>query len=181
MSVRLFILGILQQQRTHGYEIRKKLQEWGVENWAHLNWSSVYHALRQMEKEGLIEKQKIVENKNRPAKDVYTILENGENTFFQLLRTACVEVTVDKNPVYIVLMYLHYLPNEERIALLQKRLENLQHLQEHVESKKAHIESSQEERRIEIVFALQRDLAQRQTDINWTKTLIAHYTEQDSL
>lgn len=59
MSVRLFILGLLKQQDAHGYELKKKLEEWGMENWANLNWSSVYHALRQMEKEGLIEKKKI--------------------------------------------------------------------------------------------------------------------------
>jgi DNA-binding PadR family transcriptional regulator len=177
MSVRLFILGILKQQKAHGYEIKKKLQEWGVENWADLNWSSVYHALKRMEKEGLIEKQKIIDNKGRPAKDVYSILEKGEQEFYHVLRKTCVKVTVEKNPIYIALMYLHHLSNEEKVALLKQRLETLQSIQKQVEEKKTQMESTPKVHD-EVMFALDRDLSQRKADIKWTKTLIEHYRKE---
>lgn len=177
MSVRLFILGILKQQKAHGYEIKKKLQEWGVENWANLNWSSVYHALRRMEQEGFIEKQKIVDNKGRPAKDVYSILEKGEQEFYHLLRKTCVKVTVEKNPIYIALMYLHELPNEEKVSLLKRRLETLQSIQKQVQQKKKDMEANSG-RHDEVLFALNRDVFQRKADIEWTKTLIEHYGKE---
>ena len=174
MSVRLFILGFLKQQDAHGYELKKKLEEWGMENWANLNWSSVYHALRQMEKEGLIEKKKVVDNQNRPAKAVYSILESGEQEFFRLLRKTCAVATVEKNPVYIALMYLHELPDEEKVALLTQRLTKLQQLQEQVERKKAYV-MTLPGMPDEVFFALDRDFSQRNADIEWTKALIDHY------
>jgi DNA-binding PadR family transcriptional regulator len=177
MSVRLFILGLLKQQDAHGYELKKKLEEWGMENWANLNWSSVYHALRQMEKEGLIEKKKVVENHNRPAKAVYSILESGKQEFFRLLRETSTLVAVEKNPIYIALMYLHELPDDEKVDLLTQRLTKLQHLQKQVERKEAHL-MMLPETPDEVVFALGRDFCQRKADIEWTQTLIDTYSRQ---
>jgi len=176
MSVRLFILGILKQHSAHGYEIKKRLHDLGVENWANLNWSSVYHALKQMEKEGLIQKYKILDNNGRPAKDVYTIQPEGEYAFSYLLKKTCIKVTIDKNPIYIALLYLHELPPEEKVALLQQRLETLWSFQYQVQQKRVALQSESNVTE-EMLFSLDRDIAQRSADITWTENLIKHYTK----
>jgi DNA-binding PadR family transcriptional regulator len=174
MSARLFVLGFLMKGSAHGYEIKKRLQEWKMEEWTDFNWSSVYHALKQMEKEGLIEKKTVKENSGRPAKDVYTIRNSGEKEFFEILRGTCVEASVEKHPIYIALMFLHSLPEQERLSLLQKRLGSLLALQQRV-LKKRQLLQGQPRMYEEALLSVDRDLNHRKAEIAWTHRLIEYY------
>ena len=55
MIIRLLILGILKRRGSaHGYRMYRDLVEWRVETWTIIRPGSIYHALTQMEKQGLI-------------------------------------------------------------------------------------------------------------------------------
>jgi hypothetical protein len=76
----------------------------------------------------------------------------------------------------IVRIFPDELSDEEKVALLQQRLETLQNLQHQVQQKRATLQSESGVTE-EMLFALKRDIAQRSADITWTENLITHYTK----
>ena len=55
---RLLVLGAVRfMQPTYGYDVRRELLSWGVEEWANIKPASIYSALRTLNKDGFIDKQ----------------------------------------------------------------------------------------------------------------------------
>jgi DNA-binding PadR family transcriptional regulator len=52
--IRLFVLGILNQKTMHGYELYQQLERSRIDLWSDVLPGSIYHAFRQMDKEGLV-------------------------------------------------------------------------------------------------------------------------------
>jgi DNA-binding PadR family transcriptional regulator len=84
MNVRLIVLGLLCQRPQHGYELHKWLEVSRTDLWADVLPGSIYHALRQMHKEGLIEVQATEHTGNR-SRAIYAITPAGQEAFEQLL------------------------------------------------------------------------------------------------
>jgi DNA-binding PadR family transcriptional regulator len=84
MNVRLLVLGLLRAQPMHGYELHRWLEVSRADLWADVLPGSVYHALRQMHKEGLVEMQSTERTGNR-SRAVYAITPAGEAAFARLL------------------------------------------------------------------------------------------------
>lgn len=85
MSARLLVLGLLSERPQHGYELHKWLEVSRADRWAAVLPGSVYHALRQMEREGLVE-MRATEHAGNRARAVYAITEAGQGEFGRLLR-----------------------------------------------------------------------------------------------
>lgn len=86
-AARILILGILQfKAPAHGYEIRRELESWRAEQWAHIAYGSIYFALGKMAEEGLVEAVGTDQVGNRPARTLYTITDAGKQEFERLLR-----------------------------------------------------------------------------------------------
>lgn len=52
---RTMVLGLLQTfGQMSGYEIQQKMQLSQTDKWAYVKPASIYHALKRMEKEGLV-------------------------------------------------------------------------------------------------------------------------------
>jgi hypothetical protein len=48
-ATRLLILGVLRsKQPIHGYNVRRELESWQAERWAHIAYGSIYFALNKM-------------------------------------------------------------------------------------------------------------------------------------
>ncbi|WP_075995893.1 PadR family transcriptional regulator [Salaquimonas pukyongi] len=87
--VRLLVLGALRETSpSHGYAIGQLLEDWQVQTWTRLRSGSVYHALRQMTKEGLITAGEQETGDRGPGKTRFTITNAGDAEFFALLREA---------------------------------------------------------------------------------------------
>jgi DNA-binding PadR family transcriptional regulator len=84
MSVRLFVLGLVRERPQHGYELHRWLERSQTMVWADVLPGSIYHALRQMHKEGLIEVRATEHSGNR-ARAIYSITAAGEHAFDRLL------------------------------------------------------------------------------------------------
>lgn len=53
--IRLLVLGAVRQHgRAHGYQVRNDLEYWGAHEWSNAKPGSIYHALKQMAKQGLL-------------------------------------------------------------------------------------------------------------------------------
>jgi poly-beta-hydroxybutyrate-responsive repressor len=66
---------MLQEQRSHGYDLLERLEEFGFEE---INPGTMYRTLRQMEKEGLCESVWDTSASSGPARRVYLVTDAGE-------------------------------------------------------------------------------------------------------
>jgi DNA-binding PadR family transcriptional regulator len=86
--VRLLVLGVIRAQgQAHGYAVQRELMSWKVETWTRVRPGSLYHALKQLEKEGLLE-ERGTEHGEGPGRTLYALSDAGDGEFRQLLDKA---------------------------------------------------------------------------------------------
>src|ERR1700754_4752848 len=55
-ATRLLVLGVVRMHgRAHGYQVRRDLLTWSADKWANVAPGSIYHALKKMAREKLLE------------------------------------------------------------------------------------------------------------------------------
>lgn len=106
------ILGLLQDQPQHGYELRKLLSEYGF--WS-VSFGSLYPALRRMEKGGLI--ASAGQSGRRKA---YRLTELGRARFVEMLSDDTGE-TDEERAFHLRLAFFRYLEPEARLGVLERR------------------------------------------------------------
>ena len=121
-STRLLVLGVLRaKEPAHGYEIRQELETWGAQSWANVAPGSVYHALTQMAREGLVEPVETAEPSKGPARNAYAVTKTGEREFQRLLREYLWKEKPTIDPLQPALAFLDAVPREELLAALRRR------------------------------------------------------------
>lgn len=121
-STRLLVLGVLRaKEPAHGYEIRQELETWGAQSWANVAPGSVYHALTQMAREGLVEPVETAEPSKGPARNAYAVTKSGEREFQRLLREYLWKEKSTIDPLQPALAFLDAVPREELLAALRRR------------------------------------------------------------
>ena len=134
---RLMVLGMLRTKPMSGYELQQLMQVSEVDKWAGILPGSIYHALKKMDKEGLVKVAK-VESAGHRLKAIYEITDEGEKEYRKLLvesfRDSSVYLPVQ---LYTGLSMLN-LPNhqadpnsiivavEEQIKELQSKMEEFE-------------------------------------------------------
>src|SRR5262245_33162828 len=84
---RLLILGLVRWlQPVHGYDVRRELMSWRVDEWGGLKPGSIYHGLKKLAADGCLEIVATEQVDNRPARTTYRITAKGEQEFQSLLR-----------------------------------------------------------------------------------------------
>ena len=122
MATRLLVLGLVRTLgRAHGYRVGRELMAWDADKWANTKTGSIYHALRQLSKEGYL--------KALPEGDVqdgartdYEITEKGDKEFFALMQRALAEPRSRPDALYAGFAFMSALPREMVLELLRKRL-----------------------------------------------------------
>ncbi|HUC37567.1 MAG TPA: PadR family transcriptional regulator [Acidimicrobiales bacterium] len=142
----LAILGLLETQALHGYEIRKRLREdLGV--FANVSFGSLYPALSRLERQGAVE---AIENPGRSGPEVpmtgslsgeraalrarrsgaghsrrgrkvYRITDEGRRQFAELLDSERDSNSDDARSFSLRLALARYLPPQARMRLLERR------------------------------------------------------------
>ncbi|MCY9515483.1 PadR family transcriptional regulator [Paenibacillus apiarius] len=79
MQAKDVVLGLLMQGPKSGYDIKQEY-EMGLSHFFDASYGSVYPALKQLEKSGMIVKE-IVVQEGKPNKHMFTITELGERQF----------------------------------------------------------------------------------------------------
>ena len=86
-STRMLLLGAVQLfEPVNGYQIRRELVSWRVDEWAHINPGSIYSGLETLARAGHLARHSLVEG-NRTV-SVYTTTEEGRAEFRQLFAQA---------------------------------------------------------------------------------------------
>jgi DNA-binding PadR family transcriptional regulator len=123
-ATRLLVLGAVRiMQPVHGYDVRRELVSWNLEEVAHIKPGSIYSALKTLAKDGLLEAT--ADDPEKPERTSYRITGEGEKEFQNLLRGAWWRVVRPAEPLVPALCLMPFLPREELIAALRSRLAQL--------------------------------------------------------
>ncbi|MFI5906620.1 PadR family transcriptional regulator [Dactylosporangium sp. NPDC051541] len=121
-TTRLLILGLVSYlQPVHGYDIRKELMSWQVDRWANVQPGSIYHALRKMTEEGLLEELGTEKAGNRPARTRYQLTPAGTAEYQAMLRKYWWDYEEPSDPFLAAFAFLPHLPRAEAVGALRAR------------------------------------------------------------
>jgi DNA-binding PadR family transcriptional regulator len=142
MEKKLLLLGLLLSHGMHGYQLNEMLQQ-NPGTPISITKSNAYKLLNDMEKEDWVTFVQEQEG-NRPQRRVYSVTETGEKAFYRLLRENLSTYKSPEFPSVVGLDFMHMLPVEEAISLLEERqklvIEKFQQLDDiPVEMRQSHL------------------------------------------
>lgn len=125
-ATRLLVLGVVRMYGTaHGYQVRRELLTWSADRWANVAPGSIYHALKKMTTEGLLEVASTEAHPGGPERTAYRLTEDGETEFRLLLAKYLAESDDSAQGSYrlaAAVTFLPALPRAEALSLLKHRL-----------------------------------------------------------
>ncbi|MGE7387885.1 PadR family transcriptional regulator [Streptomyces sp. NPDC004126] len=126
-AIRLLVLGAVRQHgRAHGYQVRNDLEFWGAHEWSNAKPGSIYHALKQMAKEGLLLAHEVAPSTaGGPPRVEYEMTDQGTREYLALLRQALTSYDQKTDVLSAGIGFIVDLPRDEAVALLTERTERL--------------------------------------------------------
>ena len=128
MKTRLLILGVLHRGNFHPYEIKRRLQNAMVECYIEVDTGTLYYAIRQLEKEGLIAAVSRERVARGGMRTVYKITPKGKAEFQKLLHAQFEEEGPVSQTLYGALLFLHFSDLAVVEDALRRRVERLDEL-----------------------------------------------------
>jgi DNA-binding PadR family transcriptional regulator len=141
MNARLLILGVLHRGDFHPYEIKRRLKAAMVECYIDVDVGTLYYAVRQLEKDGLIQPFLREQVPRGGVRTIYRITPEGKAEFLEgLHRQFDVDGPVSRT-LYGALLFLHLAdPSkvreslERRLAQLDERIDKLDRIKDNLRS-----------------------------------------------
>ncbi|MFI8824560.1 PadR family transcriptional regulator [Streptomyces sp. NPDC053431] len=126
-AIRLLVLGAVKMHgRAHGYQVRNDLEYWGAHEWSNAKPGSIYHALKQMAKQGLLAADEIAPSTaGGPPRIEYEITDAGREEYLRLLREALSTYDQAMDVLSAALGFVVDLPRAEAVELLRARVRGL--------------------------------------------------------
>ena len=122
---RLLVLGILDMQPMSGYDIKRMMQLTDAERWGGVLIGSIYHALKKLEDEGLIEVFNIEMTGHR-QKATYRITAAGQEHLKELVFSSMQELSACyPSTLYSGLSFSHRISKDDTRRALTEQLELL--------------------------------------------------------
>lgn len=111
---------------AHGYVVRRELKSWAADQWANVQPGSIYHALKSLAKDGLLEPVGTEESGEGPARTTYRITESGERELQHMLGHALADASAGNDEVSAGVAMLNLVPRKQAILMLKNRLAGLE-------------------------------------------------------
>lgn len=128
-ATRLLVLGVVRMHGSaHGYQVRRELLTWSADKWANVAPGSIYHALKKMETEKLLEVASTDDQPGGPDRTAYRLTEDGETEFQHLLAKYLAESDDSTQGAFrlaAAVTFLPALPRPKALSLLRHRLTQL--------------------------------------------------------
>ncbi|MPY52115.1 PadR family transcriptional regulator [Streptomyces acidicola] len=127
-AIRLLVLGAVRQHgRAHGYQVRSDLEYWGAHEWSNAKPGSIYHALKQMAKQGLLHAHEIAPSTaGGPPRTEYEMTEAGDQEYFTLLRESLTAYDQKPDVLSAALGFMVDLDRAEVLRLLAERVRTIE-------------------------------------------------------
>ncbi|MEU0302364.1 PadR family transcriptional regulator [Streptomyces sp. NPDC006175] len=123
-AIRLLVLGAVRQHgRAHGYQVRNDLEYWGAHEWSTAKPGSIYHALKQMAKQGMLLAHEVAPSTaGGPPRTEYEVTDAGTQEYFTLLRASLTSYDKSVDVLSAALGCMVDLERAEAVELLRKRI-----------------------------------------------------------
>ena len=108
MKAELLILGVLHRGNFHPYEIKRRLRNAMVECYTDVDVGTLYYAIRQMEKNGLIAALRRERVARGGMRTVYGISASGKQRFQQLLNAQFAAEGSVAETLYSAMLFLQF-------------------------------------------------------------------------
>ncbi|RSM42050.1 PadR family transcriptional regulator [Amycolatopsis balhimycina DSM 5908] len=126
-ATRLLVLGVVRMYgRAHGYQVRRELLTWSADKWANVQPGSIYHALKKMTAEGLLDQVDVEPGDAGPDRVAYRVTADGDREFHLLLGTALADPEVGHPELSAAISLMTALPRKRVIGMLNQRLVHLE-------------------------------------------------------
>jgi DNA-binding PadR family transcriptional regulator len=123
----MLVLGVVKLVgEAHGYVVRRELKSWSADSWANVQPGSIYHALKSLAKDGLLEPVGTAESDEGPARVTYKITAAGEHELHDLLGHALGDATAGNDEVSAGVAMINLVPRKQAVVLLKNRLAGLE-------------------------------------------------------
>jgi DNA-binding PadR family transcriptional regulator len=170
-STRLLVLGVVRIfQPVHGYDVRRELLSWRVDQWANVAPGSIYNALKSLTKEKFLTVVGTGQVGGRPERTQYSLTVDGEKEFQALLRATWWRVLPPIDDLMPALCFMPSLTQEELVAALQHRITAIEGAIKHIEFSRKDIKPPDTPEHVkELYDRMAMNLA---ADIPWARSLI---------
>lgn len=119
--MRLLALGVVRARgEAHGYAMHRELMGWRVDTWTAVKPPSIYHAVKQLEREDKLTASQPAASPEGPTRVVYRITDDGECEYFALLEAALRSPDIEELGAGIA--FMRSLPRDRVQALLTEQL-----------------------------------------------------------
>ncbi|MFJ9905848.1 PadR family transcriptional regulator [Streptomyces sp. NPDC101152] len=127
-AIRLLVLGAVRRHgRAHGYQVRGDLEYWGAHEWSNTKPGSIYHALKQMARQGLLHAHEIAPSTaGGPPRTEYELTDRGTEEYFRLLREALTSYDQKMDVKSSGIGFMVDLPRAEAVSLLKERIRRIE-------------------------------------------------------
>ena len=107
MNARLLVLGVLHRGNLHPYEIKRRLEGAMVECYTDVDVGTLYYAVRQLEKDALIEAVAQERVRRGGIRTIYRITDLGRAEFRNCLHRQLDAEGPVSQTLYGALLFLH--------------------------------------------------------------------------
>ncbi|KIF75976.1 transcriptional regulator [Streptomyces sp. 150FB] len=127
-AIRLLVLSAVRQHgRAHGYQVRNDLEYWGAHEWSNAKPGSIYHALKQMAKQGVLLAHEVAPSTaGGPPRTEYEMTDAGRDEYFRLLRQALTSYDQNTDVLSAGIGAIVDLPRAEVVELLKERVRGIE-------------------------------------------------------
>ncbi|HVW39883.1 MAG TPA: PadR family transcriptional regulator [Amycolatopsis sp.] len=126
-ATRLLVLGVVRMYgKAHGYQVRRELLTWSADKWANVQPGSIYHALKKMSAEDLLEQVEVEPGESGPDRIAYRLTADGETEFQMLLAQALADPDPLAHDRSAAIVLMPTLPRKRVVGLLRHQLVKLE-------------------------------------------------------
>jgi DNA-binding PadR family transcriptional regulator len=170
-STRLLVLGAVRIfQPVHGYDVRRELLSWRVDQWANVAPGSIYNALKTLTKEKFLKVVGTGQIGGRPERTQYSLTPEGEKEYQTLLRATWWKVAPPLDELMPALCFMPTLSEEELTAALEHRITMLEGALKHLEFSRKEIHPPETPEHVKELY--DRMHAILAAEIPWARTLM---------
>jgi DNA-binding PadR family transcriptional regulator len=135
-AVRLLVLGVVRTRgEAHGYAVHRELTSWRVDTWTAVKPPSIYHTVKQLDKEGFLQGSDRRDSPRGPARVAYRLTLAGEDEFHRLLQAALTSPDIEEFGAGIA--FMRCLPRGRVEQLLREQLATTQAIDDELEAMKS--------------------------------------------
>jgi DNA-binding PadR family transcriptional regulator len=122
MKAELFILGVLHRGNFHPYEIKRRLENAMVECYTDVDVGTLYYAVRQLAKKGLIAAHSRERVARGGVRTIYALTPGGKRRFRDLLHEQFAAPGPVAETLYGAMLFLHLSDAAIVAPLLRQRI-----------------------------------------------------------